>query len=94
MTHTKGPWDLQIHGEQSADLNHKGTFMGLDGGMGAPDSLDVDDAETWLANARLIAAAPELLEALRKALLWTDEENDVFEWRKEAEEVFAKAGGE
>ena len=58
--HTPGPW----------------YFMG--GGVGVTNGLDlegicyfekpVDDAydlEVWLANARLIAAAPKLLEELR-----------------------------
>jgi hypothetical protein len=65
--HTAGPWRLQILGQQEADLINRGTFMGLSGGSGAPTTLDAADAEEWEANARLIAAAPELLAALEKA---------------------------
>ncbi len=72
---TPGPWRVQMMGHFSADLICNGTFMGLNGGSGAPDYLDADDREEWLANANLIAAAPDLSAAL-EALL-----NDVCEMK-------------
>lgn len=53
------------------------------------------DDETGLANARLIAAAPELLEALQgieKAL--SEQESVPGYWRIKAKEAIAKATGE
>jgi hypothetical protein len=64
MSHTPGPWHVQFLGPQKADLIHKGTFAGISGGSGCPNHLDADDQAIWEANARLIAAAPDLLAAL------------------------------
>lgn len=57
--HTPGPWQLESRGDGTYDLWHKGTFAGIDWGRGAPDRLEPDDVQTFEANARLIAAAPE-----------------------------------
>ena len=68
MTHTPGPWSLTT---ANAD-----TYKGLDCGVKGPEidgALDFTicdmcddgyDNETQKANAHLIAAAPDLLEAL------------------------------
>lgn len=64
---TPGPWRLQMAGAHEADLINGGTFAGINGGRGCPDVLDADDQATWEANARLIAAAPDLLAALEAA---------------------------
>lgn len=52
MTHTKGPWNVPEYKEQSIDA----------------DSLEIAIVscrrKEWRANARLIAAAPDLLSAL------------------------------
>ncbi len=64
--HTPGPW---YRGE--VDNSIYIWEEGGDGGFIAEVSSEDTDAETLVANARLIAAAPELLEALelcRKAL--------------------------
>lgn len=63
--HTPGPWRLQFLGNYDADLIHKGTFAGINAGSGAPEKLDADEFATWEVNARLIEAAPDLLETLR-----------------------------
>jgi len=67
MSHTHGPWRVQFLGPQEADLIHKGTFAGISGGSGCPNHLDADDQSIWEANARLIAAAPDLLDAILKS---------------------------
>ena len=54
---TTGPCRLQFLGPQEADLIDRGTFMGLNGGSGAPEKYDASDAEEWEANARLIVDA-------------------------------------
>lgn len=51
-THTPGPWDLTF-GEYDAAIHTGGTIAMVD-----------DTMRAWKANARLIAAAPELLAAL------------------------------
>lgn len=72
--HTKGPWTL-LPAESDKDyLRIRGTQLGGRYKVanvhqwryeGMPDSIrQHDDAES-MANARLIAAAPELLEALK-----------------------------
>ena len=67
MSHTPGPWEL-AH-EQHSRYCHVNS---VDWGMFASvvvrmQGMDCDCPE-GLANARLIAAAPELLEAAEKAL--------------------------
>ena len=49
--HTPGPWHVADNGDDVRDAEERNVF------------LDVDRDE-WPANARLIAAAPELLAAL------------------------------
>jgi len=68
--HTKGPWRIQMLGNQQADLISGGTFMGLTGGSGAPFDYEPDDAAEWEANVRLIVASPTLLEACKAAEEW------------------------
>ena len=53
--HTQGPWKV--------DANSMGSVVTIAGPDGRPIARMIDDPEQ--ANARLIAAAPDLLEALR-----------------------------
>jgi hypothetical protein len=62
VTHTPGPWRVGDGGSWGAlvkDGNGDGICIPCSGRLGPTDA----------ANARLIAAAPELLEAVRKAEL-------------------------
>ena len=64
--HTPGPWIMEDFGE----VRTKGIsgFRALEGGKGVPITRLVrDNSPEGLANAALIAAAPDLLEALREA---------------------------
>ena len=60
--HTKGPWKF---GSSNDDSVYKRNIGGSDGYHVAVASSREDDEVD--ANARLIAAAPDLLEALREA---------------------------
>lgn len=60
--HTPGPW--QYAAKLSGSENHKGYYIGSEGwALGFVQPGD-ENGELGEANARLIAAAPELLEAL------------------------------
>ncbi len=59
-THTPGPWKQQ----NLSVLQEHSEGIGLIAHCYANEGHDFDDAEA-IANARLIAAAPELIEALR-----------------------------
>jgi hypothetical protein len=69
MTHTPGPWEIAKGGDGVLRLYHGKEIVCQFG----ESSLDHDDASQFIArhlknreaNARLIAAAPALLEALR-----------------------------
>lgn len=66
MQHTKGPWrynktpygDYTEFKIQTVDMSHSHTFIGEVGG-GLQSDAEIE------ANAKLISAAPELLEALQ-----------------------------
>lgn len=64
MAHTPGPWGMPDSGK---GLVSKKTPHGWDGMIASADCGGYARSRTeGLANARLIAAEPELLEALRK----------------------------
>ena len=77
--HTPGPWSIgevsrekqrvdidSLHADQT--LGHQ-TWRGLARAYGCED-MPAEGTAAMLANARLIAAAPELLEALRECELF------------------------
>ena len=94
--HTPGPW-LSRTVPTSAGLCHivsaaywRGAFIYGDGlRKGVDDSLP--KAQELAANALLIAAAPDLLEALRGVLRIADRKTDEFDAARAA---IAKATGE
>jgi len=61
--HTPGPWDYgwEIQPNGCPTVGHKGLMVC----MVAHSAKDPIQKETALANANLIAAAPDLLEALK-----------------------------
>ena len=64
--HTPGPWFVTEGGQyiEASRYEHGGRQI-----VGKPQG---DNPEQWNANARLIAAAPELLEALQSVVAWMD----------------------
>lgn len=97
-TPTPGPWSF--HAKLTASENHKGYRLADKDGAWLGDLSPCDeDGKEGGANARLIAAAPELLEALRKYLDATDAEVSGLEvnWRPvilKARAAIVKATGE
>lgn len=80
--YTKGPWrvgkqygqSVYIDSDAEPSLGYA-NWEGLAVVHGCDDSPSIGE-EVMLANARLIAAAPEMLEALESLLLICDEELD------------------
>ena len=85
MTHTPGPWTIDHQrigppGEPVAllcdvDDSMTGTVIDWPRGNDSATAMSIDDAENE-ANARLIAAAPDLLEACEVANLFFEENDD------------------
>lgn len=55
--HTPGPWIVQNHNEICAESEHESFVAEV-----------FDETDEWRANARLIAAAPKMLERLKMSL--------------------------
>lgn len=83
--HTPGPWKtLKTFGVTQIQSEDDKSIAFLRG-YKAP----------YKANARLIAAAPDLLEALMtvpQGMLWSDD--DLWKWNEKARKAIAKALGE
>jgi len=106
MTHTPGPWPLETI-PTSVGIVHKiGRWPGVHGNAVSSACVYVDNhsldertalADELLANARLIAAAPDMLAACIQAhaVLFSDSEPDG--WSRETQTmlaaVIAKAEG-
>lgn len=90
--HTPGPWRIRLDGAEP--VGEKGNFEPI-GGCGCCGSpwANADTEEENNANARLIAAAPELLEALN--LIASEHRDDAAVWmRSVARAAIAKTTGE
>jgi hypothetical protein len=84
--HTQGPW----HVEQSGSIYAKDEFIGI-----ALDGKPWGKALPQEANARLMAAAPELLEVLELLLLYSRGEGMGYdETYHRAEKLIAKIEGD
>ncbi len=66
MSHTPGPW-VVVDGHYPSFIEIKGPSFGISVVTTALD-LDFNDYMSRTADARLIAAAPELLEALQACI--------------------------
>ena len=98
--HTPGPWEARIwNGEEWPE---KRWSVGRVDDLGTCVCISPRYADpTDLTDARLIAAAPELLDALREAWEWIDNWSPPFteddEWPSTAEKIkaaIAKAEGQ
>lgn len=71
-THTPGPWSVSF-GEHEASIYTSGTIASVD-----------DTMTGWKANARLIAALPDLLRALEIVAAGNTDPDDMVEIAAEA----------
>jgi hypothetical protein len=79
--HTPGPWNIRTEGTMTGrgpEIFADGAYYD-DGSEFVIAQLFSADADVIDANARLIAAAPELLEALKGALALLDAQDVFFE---------------
>lgn len=102
--HTPGPWELQkpLFGEQHIYVHSENSINGkvLSGRQhicvvpyeGKRGSAAYH--EMFNANARLIAAAPVLLEALKQAVAWIEGERTPIDALANARAAIAKAEGQ
>lgn len=68
--HTPGPWYVEFGEAYNVRADHGGIVAqihNLKGRHGIGGRIDANEASS---NARLIAAAPDLLEALQRSLNW------------------------
>ena len=92
MKHTPGPWQA-VKWDDNADDVVGWSVVDSEGAM-LPESEMTGDIEEAEANARLIAAAPDLLEAL-KICIEVLEDSGNYPWTLEdVKEAVAKATGE
>ena len=89
--HTQGPWEINsgttVYAQNGiARLRRRAALCKTD-----ISSSEGDTLEKARANARLIAAAPELLEALKELVGWL--EDDIY-FLDKARAAIAKAKGE
>jgi len=89
--HTQGPWAVtQSHYPSITEIS--GPSFGIKAVLWATD-LTEEDYQKRLADLRLIAAAPDLLEALLRVL--RDVASDGLDgWEDQARAAIAKATGE
>jgi hypothetical protein len=94
--HTLGPWETKF----LADYNTSGNTIAVVTRDKFPTAFvpawddNTETAGEALANARLIAAAPDMLSALEQALetmSWVDGENDCSKAMRMVEAAIAKA---
>jgi len=87
-THTPGPWNVEISGDGSIIV-----FAGDRAMVGAPVIARLIDRPGSYADARLIAAAPELLAALRDLIAQYRSDIGPHGDFERYEDVIAKAEG-
>ena len=86
MSHTPGPWEIHPYADNEGDIH---------GGDGKLVCMmrqgDTDPEDDWSADARLIAAAPDLLAALKELV---DDCDGLLGWNCDpAKRAIAKAEG-
>ncbi len=88
--HTPGPWLAVKYSKKRFGIGRQG-----DSAFAFLQGIDVDaDHPAMRANAALMAAAPELLEALEQAIAFMDGERTPINALVHARSILAKAKGE
>jgi hypothetical protein len=83
--HTPGPW--KYNSKLSGSENHRGFYITANRGMTIGELHPLDpDGDEGKANARLISAAPDLLESL-KAILACDGSRGIYDATKHIKEI-------
>jgi hypothetical protein len=78
---TPGPWEVETFGDYSSIYTKSAPANGGDIICNSPDPVEERSSfEHWQANARLIAAAPELMSALVALLRETNNIEVLGEW--------------
>ena len=90
MKHTPGPWVCQTQANGSS-IRHP-VILSDDGAVATAQWCD--NTQKTNANARLIAAAPELLEALQAFIKYADDVNDDSPELGRARAAIAKSTGQ
>lgn len=95
MKHTPGPWEFSdMSGLTMDDKPYASAHVGANQEIVAILGDDYEKRDTVLANAQLIAAAPELLEALEEIMPYIAHDKCV-PWEKAQKAIDkAKAKGE
>lgn len=92
--HTPGPWKIEADRDPSARQKHPDHYFIQIGEIGTPGWKGSVSGHCGLANARLIAAAPDLLTAAKAVLQSSFAQNYVrISPFKELAEAVAKAEG-
>lgn len=77
MSHTPGPWVLGEDSDESG-MTYGVRAAGVDGKYFWLAEINRDDEDIDCADARLMSAAPELLEALEAFVHWYSENSTEF----------------
>ena len=75
MTHTKGSWEISIIRDDEGIPDDVEIFP-VGGEYPVAGINNTDEVLDWQANAQLISAAPDLLEACQKAVEMANTRND------------------
>jgi len=103
MTHTKGPWFFGIRGDDYEPIekpfNYKGSGFCENPIIFAKDGTEIVGCDEYYifnseADARLIAAAPDLLEALAEYVNADPVDEELNGRKRMARAAIAKATGE
>ena len=74
--HTPGPWEIHRTSHLNIYIGHAHDHPNRTPGYFAEVRRFTNDQQHIEANARLIAAAPEMLEALQSVWLWIENQAD------------------
>lgn len=101
---TKGPWEVFTEDSWHGRINYDEVVIGMDSYIEDPSNyycshkIVIDGVETsdkeGMANAHLIAAAPEMYELLNSIHEWSIIHGEIGVFDKEIDNLLAKARGE